>query len=95
MKKGVEFLLGTYRLVVSPLLHGILLWPGGCRFNPTCSAYGLEAIRQYGLAKGFMLLFKRLGRCHPWAAGGYDPLPCCHKAAARICDELHDSLTSR
>jgi len=46
-----------------------------CRFRPSCSAYGREAIRRYGLAKGGMLAAARILRCNPFAAGGEDPVP--------------------
>lgn len=67
--------LQGYRLAAAPLLHQFALSPGGCRFVPTCSAYGLVALRQYGLRRGFMFLLCRLSRCHPWGPWGYDPLP--------------------
>lgn len=75
MRTIAVVLLRGYRLFLSPLLHQGLFSIGGCRFSPTCSAYGLEAIRQYGLQVGFMLLMKRLLHCHPWGGGGYDPVP--------------------
>lgn len=62
-------LIHGYRYLLSPL------WPGVCRFEPTCSAYGLEAIRQHGALRGGWLTFTRLSRCHPWGAGGFDPVP--------------------
>ncbi len=46
-----------------------------CRFSPTCSQYAIDAINQYGGFKGFYLSLKRLARCHPWHAGGHDPIP--------------------
>ena len=49
--------------------------PPSCRFTPTCSQYALEAIEKYGFIEGCWLAAKRIGRCHPWSAGGYDPLP--------------------
>ena len=64
-----------YRLLAAPLLHQFALSPGGCRFVPTCSAYGLAALRQYGLRRGFVFLFYRLARCHTGGGWGYDPLP--------------------
>ena len=48
---------------------------GVCRFTPTCSAYALEAVNKYGCFKGLFLASKRLLRCHPFCAGGYDPVP--------------------
>ena len=67
--------LTLYHLFVSPLLGTRLLVSGGCRFQPSCSAYGAAAVRQYGLGCGLVLLVRRLVRCHPWGGSGYDPLP--------------------
>jgi putative membrane protein insertion efficiency factor len=58
-----------YRKGISPLK------PPVCRFHPTCSAYGLEAIEKYGAARGGWLLVKRLARCQPFSKGGFDPVP--------------------
>jgi uncharacterized protein len=63
------FLIRGYRQLLSPLL------PPSCRFQPTCSAYALEAITRHGAAVGSSLAIKRILRCHPWSAGGYDPVP--------------------
>ena len=63
-----------YRTVLSPLLHTFAPVPGGCRFTPSCSAYGASAIRQYGLGIGFVFLLKRLLRCRPGGGFGYDPV---------------------
>ncbi len=60
--------LKGYKLLLSPLL------PSACRYRPTCSEYMLEAIEQYGVLRGVWLGLKRLGRCHPFHQGGYDPV---------------------
>ena len=56
--------------------HGIgpYLSPS-CRFTPSCSHYGVEAIRKHGAWKGSLLTLKRIGRCHPWGGHGHDPVP--------------------
>ncbi len=69
MQTVVIGLLRAYKLVLSPLL------PSACRFAPTCSEYMLEAIKIHGVARGVWLGLKRLGRCHPFREGGYDPVP--------------------
>ncbi len=62
-------LIRLYQLILSP-------WLGrSCRFTPTCSQYGLEAFKKYGVFKGFWLTAKRISRCHPWGGQGYDPVP--------------------
>jgi uncharacterized protein len=62
-------LVKTYRLLLSP-------WLGSaCRFTPTCSAYALQALQTHGAGQGSYLVLRRLGRCHPWCAGGNDPVP--------------------
>lgn len=62
-------LIKGYRLFLSP-------WLGSsCRFAPTCSAYGLQALEQHGAAAGAYLTAVRIARCHPWCDGGHDPVP--------------------
>lgn len=68
-KKFLLLLIRLYQLCVSPLLGP------KCRFYPTCSTYAIEAIREYGAGKGSLLAAKRLGKCHPWHPGGFDPVP--------------------
>ncbi len=59
----------AYRLLASP-------WVGhGCRFQPTCSAYALDALAHHGGLKGGYLTVHRICRCHPWGGSGYDPVP--------------------
>ena len=62
-------LVWIYRRAVSPLL-GI-----NCRFEPSCSEYAREALREYGGLTGGWLAIKRVSRCHPWGGSGYDPVP--------------------
>jgi putative membrane protein insertion efficiency factor len=58
-----------YRLLLSP-------WLGSsCRFEPTCSAYSLQALQAHGAAAGSYMTLARLARCHPWCQGGHDPVP--------------------
>jgi putative membrane protein insertion efficiency factor len=66
----------VYKRVLSPLLHaGAGMLGGACRFQPTCSEYANIAIHEYGLLHGGWMALKRLLRCHPGCAGGYDPVP--------------------
>ncbi|MFK7804831.1 MAG: membrane protein insertion efficiency factor YidD [Anaerolineae bacterium] len=69
MKYIALAIIRGYRRFISPL------FPPSCRFYPTCSAYGLEAIETHGLLKGGWLTVRRVGRCHPFTEGGYDPVP--------------------
>ena len=69
MKQFVLLLLRGYKRFLSPLL------PQACRFEPSCSVYMYQAIEKKGLVKGLYLGIRRLLRCHPFSAGGYDPVP--------------------
>ena len=62
-------LLKAYRLLISPLYGQV------CRYYPSCSSYALQAVQHHGAVRGSWLAVRRLARCHPWAAGGYDPVP--------------------
>jgi len=62
-------LLRVYRVFISPLYGQV------CRYHPSCSTYALEAVTVHGSLRGSWLALRRLVRCHPWAAGGYDPVP--------------------
>jgi putative membrane protein insertion efficiency factor len=62
-------LITGYRRFVSPLLSA------RCRFAPSCSAYALEAVREHGALRGTWLALRRIGRCHPFNPGGFDPVP--------------------
>ena len=61
--------LGFYRTAISPA------FPPSCRYTPSCSAYAVEAIERHGAARGGWLALRRLLRCHPFHAGGHDPVP--------------------
>jgi putative membrane protein insertion efficiency factor len=69
MKRLLIGAIRLYRLLLSPW------WGNACRFHPTCSAFAEEAIERHGPVEGTWLAFKRIGRCHPWCAGGFDPVP--------------------
>lgn len=69
MKTSLRFLILGYRYFVSPLLGP------NCRFYPSCSEYAEEAIARHGALHGSWLAARRLACCHPWHAGGYDPVP--------------------
>lgn len=69
MRRLLIFLVRIYKRGISPFL------PPRCRFYPSCSSYAIEALDKHGAAKGSWLTAKRLCRCHPLNAGGYDPVP--------------------
>ncbi|MHA6260226.1 membrane protein insertion efficiency factor YidD [Sporosarcina sp. CAU 1771] len=69
MKKLLSLLIKFYQKAISPLT------PPSCRFYPTCSHYGLEAIEKHGALKGSWLLTRRISKCHPFHEGGFDPVP--------------------
>lgn len=69
MKKILIALIKFYQAAVSPRLGA------NCKYIPTCSQYGIEAIERFGALKGFALTFWRILRCNPFSKGGYDPVP--------------------
>ncbi len=69
MRRLMLFLINIYRWFLSPLLGS------NCRYYPSCSHYAQGAIQTHGALRGTWLAAKRIGRCHPWADGGYDPVP--------------------
>ena len=82
-------LLTAYRFAISPLYGQV------CRYHPTCSAYALEAVTEHGGIRGSWLAARRVARCHPWAAGGYDPVPAKKFAGtAKTVKAAPDSNTS-
>ena len=62
-------LIKIYQRLVSPF------FPSSCKFSPSCSKYGIEAINKHGAIKGLILTVKRILKCNPWSKGGYDPIP--------------------
>ncbi|MEO5570584.1 MAG: membrane protein insertion efficiency factor YidD [Bacteroidia bacterium] len=67
--KFLILLIKVYQKALSPLIMS------SCRYTPTCSAYGIEALRKHGPLKGLWLTIKRVASCNPWGGHGYDPVP--------------------
>ncbi|WP_416276414.1 membrane protein insertion efficiency factor YidD [Mycolicibacterium sp. J2] len=87
--RSVIFVIQLYRTMVSPLRLPT------CRFTPTCSAYAVEALTEWGLIRGGWLAVVRLAKCGPWHRGGWDPIPerCHHSAGATSAEVVRsDSL---
>lgn len=86
VREALMGLVRGYRLLLSP-------WLGSaCRFEPTCSAYALQALENHGAAAGSYLTVARLLRCHPWCAGGHDPVP---EKAPRLFSRLISPTSSK
>ncbi len=66
----LKFLIRIYQGVISPWMG-----PSKCRYQPTCSAYAIEALQKHGVLKGLWLSLKRISRCAPWGGHGFDPVP--------------------
>lgn len=78
LRAVVVGLIRFYQKAISP-------WtPAACRFQPTCSAYALDAVERHGVRRGGLLALKRLLRCHPWGGSGYDPVPPARSGPARV-----------
>lgn len=69
MKQILILFVRAYQVLLSPLL------PAACRYHPTCSHYAIEALEKHGALRGGWLAMKRIARCHPFRAGGFDPVP--------------------
>jgi hypothetical protein len=69
MRQVAALLIRLYQLTISPLLGP------RCRFYPSCSHYALESLARFGFVRGSWLAVRRIGRCHPWNPGGFDPVP--------------------
>ena len=79
MTRILLFVVRAYQFALSPLLGN------QCRFAPTCSQYAVEAIERFGPWRGAMLALGRVLRCHPWHAGGWDPVPALRPCATDQC----------
>jgi putative membrane protein insertion efficiency factor len=69
MTRALIAVVAAYRYALSPMLGR------NCRFHPSCSEYAQEALERHGALRGLWLALRRVGRCHPWHPGGYDPVP--------------------
>lgn len=69
MRSVLIALVRAYQMFLGPLL------PAACRYTPSCSMYAIEALEKHGAWRGFILAVRRIGRCHPFHVGGYDPVP--------------------
>lgn len=73
MRFVLKALIRGYQLCLSPLFGP------KCRFYPSCSHYAIEALETHGVLRGLWLTVRRIGRCHPWHEGGFDPVPACSR----------------
>lgn len=85
MKHVILAFIKGWRKFISPVYGDV------CRYHPSCSAYGLRAVEVHGAVRGSWLTVRRIGRCHPWAAGGYDPVPGTPEAAAWAAEQQSKS----
>ncbi|MCW9012569.1 MAG: membrane protein insertion efficiency factor YidD [Gammaproteobacteria bacterium] len=90
MRKIFIGLIRFYQYAISPF------FPPHCRYTPTCSSYAVEAIGRFGIFRGGWMAVRRIGRCHPWHEGGFDPVPghhCQHDHGENGHDEPDNHLT--
>ncbi len=85
MRLIVRFFIRAYQVTISPVLSALGGPGSGCRFQPTCSHYFLEAVETHGVMRGSWLGLRRLGRCQPWGGQGQDPVPPVRAAQRLIC----------
>ena len=83
MKIFIRLLIRGYQVCISPLLTIVCGAGTGCRFEPSCSHYFLEAVETHGSLRGSWLGLKRIARCHPWGGEGVDPVPMPRQLGAR------------
>lgn len=69
MRRILVTLIRVYQWLLSPFLGQ------NCRYHPSCSHYAVEAVERHGPVRGTWMALRRVGRCHPWHEGGYDPVP--------------------
>lgn len=86
LRRSIGLLLRAYQLLISPVLGN------HCRFYPSCSQYAIEAVDRHGVARGGWLAIRRLGRCHPWHPGGFDPVPGAARPASPNAQHPADDL---
>jgi putative membrane protein insertion efficiency factor len=87
MRRLLMGLVRGYQLLISPALGP------SCRFEPSCSAYAMQALAQHGAAAGSYLALRRIGRCQPWCDGGHDPVPADPPKLFSRLDSRRDSPT--
>lgn len=83
MRSVVILFIRLYQIVISPFFGNV------CRFEPSCSRYAIAVIGHFGVLRGSWLALRRIGRCHPWHPGGYDPPPLGAAHASRELEHGH------